>query len=93
VPFERLLPRSFTASSIRDFAPTVPGVYGISNARQWLYIGETENIQGALTQHLLDIESPITGHGAKGFVYEICSAERKHERCARLTLEYSPLCM
>ena len=41
MPFEHLTPRPFGPMAIQAFAPMASGVYGISNARQWLYIGET----------------------------------------------------
>ena len=57
MPFEQLVPRPLMATAVQRYAPIAPGVYGISNAREWIYIGETDNIQGALLTHLQD---PLT---------------------------------
>lgn len=48
MPFEQLTPRPFTPSSVRIYSPIASGVYGISNAREWIYVGEAGNIQRAL---------------------------------------------
>jgi len=40
MPFEHLIPRPFVPGSIQTYAPMASGVYGISNALKWLYIGQ-----------------------------------------------------
>jgi hypothetical protein len=52
MPFEQFTPRSFTPISVRANAPTASGIYGISNAREWIFIGETDNIQASLFARL-----------------------------------------
>ena len=52
MPFEQVVPYPLTTGAIRTYAPATSGVYGISNAQEWIYIGETDNIQGALLTHL-----------------------------------------
>ena len=39
MPFTQHIPRVFTATGVRMYAPMASGVYGISNAREWIYIG------------------------------------------------------
>ena len=39
--------RSFTPSSVQKNAPEASGVYGLSNAVEWVLIGETSNIERA----------------------------------------------
>ena len=39
MPVERFAPRSFTPVSVRASAPTASGIYGISNAREWIVYG------------------------------------------------------
>ena len=46
MPFNQFVPRNFNQDAVQMYAPITSGVYGISNARQWLYIGESDNIQG-----------------------------------------------
>jgi hypothetical protein len=64
MPFNPPFPGSFTTSSIRDYAATLPGVYGISNATEWIYIGESDNIQEALLGHLQELSTPLSDKAA-----------------------------
>ena len=52
MPFRNCLARTFKAAAIRREAPASSGVYGLSNAREWIYVGETDNIQARLLEHL-----------------------------------------
>jgi hypothetical protein len=92
MPFEQFTPRRFTTDGIRAFAPAEAGVYGISNAREWLYIGVSENIQGALLNHLDDRHTTLMKREPTGFVFEVCSQGRGPGRQDRLILEYEPTC-
>lgn len=74
------------------FAPTRSGVYGISNAREWIYIGESDNIQDALLQHMRELKTPLMDRLPAGFVYEVCDAARRPARQDRLVHEYEPVC-
>jgi len=85
-------PRSLTLSSIHANAPTVSGVYGISNAREWLYIGETNNIQEQLLGHLREVDTLLMGKQPTGFTFEICEPSERICRQNRLVLEYEPFC-
>lgn len=91
MPFENYLARAFTLPSIRTNAPALPGVYGISNGREWIYIGLSENIQGSLLRHLTE-DNSIREKRPAGFVFEICLPERQRIRCDRLIREYRPVC-
>ena len=51
MPFDQHVPRALTPTSIRNFAPIASGVYGVSNAREWIYIGETDDIDGRIRRH------------------------------------------
>jgi excinuclease UvrABC nuclease subunit len=92
MPFDHPFPRSFTASSIRDNAPAVSGVYGISNAGRWIYIGEADNIQSALIRHLQEPDTKLLKERPTGFVYEACELTKRSDRQNRLVLEYEPYC-
>ena len=48
MPFDQLIPRPFTSTAVLMYVPVVSGIYGISNAREWIYIGVADNLQGAL---------------------------------------------
>ena len=38
MPFNPPLPRPFGETSVRESAPAMSGVYGVSNAVEWVYI-------------------------------------------------------
>jgi hypothetical protein len=92
MPFEQFFPQSFTLRSIREHAPTASGVYGISNPFEWIYIGETDNIQETLLTHLQESDTSVLRRQPTGFVFEICDRARRPVRQDRLILEYEPTC-
>lgn len=92
MPFEQLVPRPFVPMAIQRFAPMVSGVYGISNAREWIYIGETDNIQGALLTHSQECDTRLRKRQPTGFVFEVCDGARRLARQDRLVFEYEPTC-
>ena len=92
MPFAPPMPRSFTNVSVRMNAPAAPGVYGISNAREWIYIGQTENIQAALMGHLGDMGTAIMSRRPTGFIFEVCDLAGRPARLNRLVREYRPTC-
>lgn len=91
MPFASALPRAFSVRSIRNHAPAVPGVYGISNSRQWLLIGRTENIQSSLLNHLSESAGAVAGMAPTGFSFEECDSPMQSSRQDRLVLEYEPV--
>ena len=74
------------------FAPIASGVYGISNAREWIYIGETDDIRGALVAHLTSVSTSVMVRKPTGFVFELCERAHRPARQDRLILEYGPAC-
>ena len=92
MPFDQCFPRPLTAGAVETFAPLTSGVYGISNAREWIYIGETDNIQGTLLSHLQNPDTPLMKRLPTGFVFEVCDRERRPIRQDRLVQEYEPIC-
>lgn len=91
MPFERPFPRPFTVGSIREHAPALSGVYGLSNARAWLYIGESDNILHALLERVVTSGSASPIQRPTGFVFEVCDRARRAVRQASLVLEYKPV--
>jgi hypothetical protein len=74
------------------YAPIASGVYGISNAREWIYIGETDDIRAALIAHLADSGATVMTRKPTGFVFEVCESAHRAARQDRLILEYEPVC-
>jgi hypothetical protein len=92
MPFEQLTPRSLTPSSIRANAPAASGLFGISNAREWIYIGESDNIQATLLGYLQGGDASLMKRQPTGFVFEVCDPAGRSGRQDRLVLEYGPTC-
>ncbi len=92
MPFEQFFPRSLSVSSVREHAPARSGVYGISNAREWILINETDNIQAALLHHLSEADPGMRQWLPTGFVFEVCDYARRQDRQERLVREYAPAC-
>lgn len=90
MPFERIFPRTFSAASIGQHAPAASGVYGLTNAAGWIFIGETDNIQAALMEHLQAGPGGTVPQVPSGFVFEECDASKRYGRQDRLVLEYGP---
>ena len=85
-------PHRFSVASIRTYAPSAPGVYGLSNAMEWIYIGAADDIQGALLSYFDPPERQLMRFEPSGFVFEVCSAQDHGSRVRRLVTEYSPAC-
>jgi len=92
MPFDQFTPRSFTPVSVRTNAPPASGIYGISNAREWIYIGETDNIQASLMNDLRQGDSALLKRCPTGFVFERCDPAGRLARQHRLIVEYGPVC-
>jgi hypothetical protein len=90
--FEQRIPHPLTENAVQRYAPALPGIYGMSNAREWVYIGQSENIQGALLDHLRVLDTAILKWEPTGFVFEACTGEQRHVRQSSLILEYAPIC-
>ena len=73
-------------------APPVSGVYGISNAREWIFIGTAEDIRATLLGHLAEQGTFLKSRAPTGFTYEICSPDVRVARQNWLVLEYEPTC-
>ena len=92
MPFEQIIPRPLNSAGVRTYAPSASGVYGISNANEWVFIGESDNIQGALLAHSRELGTALMKCAPTGFVFEICDRLARSARQDRLVLEYEPAC-
>lgn len=92
MPFSQFTPRSLTVGSVRANAPAASGIYGLSNRREWVYIGQTDNIQAALLDHLQTPTSLAMQQAPTGFVFELCDLPGRQSRQDRLVFEYGPVC-
>ena len=67
-------------------------MYGISNSREWIFIGESDNIQNSLLQHVADVNTSIKSRQPTGFSFELCPAHARHSRQDFLIVQYEPVC-
>ena len=91
VPFEQCGARSFSRVSLQKNAPARSGVYGLSDSKSWLFVGEADNIQAALSAHLDEGGGRWGGRTPVGFAYEICSGAERTRRFSQLVWEFRPL--
>jgi hypothetical protein len=92
MPFEGYGGFAFSMVSVQRNAPPVPGVYGLSNAKQWIYVGAAGNIQAALIAHLRETATEIKSQAPTGFTFEVCDPGYHAARQSRLVQELSPVC-
>jgi predicted GIY-YIG superfamily endonuclease len=90
MPFRDYLARTFKAATIHREAPAASGVYGLSNAHEWIYVGETDDIQARLLEHLEEANAFRTARLPTGFNFETCSPHDRVARQRRLILELEP---
>ncbi len=88
--FENCLPQVFTGESIRKNAPVGSGVYGLSNASQWLFIGETDNIRASLLEHLSEPEREEPDSAPVGYSFESLGRANRVARQQYLIGELHP---
>ena len=91
MPFAHFGAYSFSSVSVRKNAPELSGVYGLSNGREWVFVGTADNIQAALLAHLGETDRMFRAHLPTGFTYELCDADRL-SRQRRLVFEMKPVC-
>jgi hypothetical protein len=70
----------------------MPGVYGLSNAREWVFVGITDDIRSALLGHLQEANTTLKSRAPTGFTFEVCHPSQGAARASRLVAELSPFC-
>jgi len=83
---------SFTFASIRQNAPSGSGIYALSNASRWIFIGDADDVQAALRSHLAEVGTKLRMAAPTGFTFELCDPAERAPRLARLIYELSPSC-
>lgn len=90
--FENHGTRAFTATSVQKNAPAASGVYGLSSSREWIFIGETDDLRGRLLEHLFETDTLLSARIPTGFTFEICAPQSRVARQGRLVRELQPVC-
>ena len=91
MPFARHSSYSFTNASVRQNAPAWGGIYGLSNARAWIYIRAVNDIRAALLDHLNERNPTSDFRSVAGFSFELCDTAQRSQRCSRLIEELDPV--
>ena len=92
MPFEGYGGFSFSLVSVQRNAPSVSGVYGLSNAREWVYVGVADDIRATLLGHLREGDTTLKSCAPTGFTFEICHPSQRAARVSRLVTELAPVC-
>jgi len=92
MPFARHSGYTFSVVSVRQNAPVSSGIYGLSNGREWVFIGAADNIQAALLGHLRELDAAFRSRGVAGFTFESCEPGLRNQRRNRLITELEPVC-
>lgn len=92
MPFENCASQSFTAASIQKNAPECPGIYGLSNAREWIFIGEASDLRATLMQRLREVDTSVAIRNPTGFTFEMLSPGDCTSRQNQLVRELRPSC-
>lgn len=85
----------FTEQGILTYAPKSSGVYGIYNDSEWIYVGEAEDIEARLCEHLRgqSDQSPcIKRRKPTIYGYERCDASTRLTKEKALRVELNPHC-
>ena len=70
----------------------MPGVYGLSNAREWVFVAVADDIRAALMGHLQEGNTTLKSRAPTGFTFEVCHPSQGSARVSRLVAELSPVC-
>jgi hypothetical protein len=92
MPFANPSAHVFTSMAIQKNAPTLPGVYGISNAAEWLYVGESDNLRESLMCRLQESGTWLSTRMPTGFTFELCRPDERVRRQDQLVRELEPIC-
>ncbi len=68
---------SYNRQTISASVPARSGVYALCNAQQWIYVGETGDIQARLIQHLNGDNACITRSAPTVFQFDLVDANQR----------------
>ena len=88
--FAQPIPRPFNERGIWFYAPAAPGVFGVSNSKGWIHVGQATDIRAALLGYLGGHDPRLLEFAPTGFVFEQCALEIRNFRRTQLTAEYHP---
>ena len=95
MPFSSKVGFPFSETGVAGCAPRESGVYGIYNNATWIYVGEAQDIEGRLYEHLRgqsDQSRCILGYQPTRFLFEKLDAKNRTARETALIRELFPKC-
>jgi hypothetical protein len=96
MPFANPNRYAYTELCVEKHCPAASGVYVLysTGGFTWevIYVGEAEDVQKSLLQHLEGDNACIVDRRPTSFIAERVDAERRRARCDELIGEYSPTC-
>lgn len=95
MPFNNERFYSFTQDGIALTASRCPGIYGIFSNALCVYVGQTDDIQAALYEHLRgqsDCSRCILFYNPTAFTYDSFDGLYRISRQRSLTEELRPIC-
>jgi excinuclease UvrABC nuclease subunit len=78
--------------AVQDHVPNSSGVYTIYTARQWIYVGQSDDIRQGLFRHLNEPSACMEGRKALSFSFETLPAAERASRYDVLVRELRPAC-
>ncbi len=87
MPFPQGNSFALSTNSVRAHAPQSSGVYGIFNGSQWIYVGDSSDIQRRLLAHIDDTEAYLKRFSPTGFSFELQPEALREARRDALILE------
>lgn len=73
-------------------APSRSDVYGLYTQTQWIYVGESNDIQRRLLERLAETNTCISRQAPTGFIYELVESASRIARQNALIRELTPAC-
>jgi len=96
MPFSATTGNSFPSEAgIATYAPCESGVYGIYSNQQWIYVGESQNIEKSLYAHLhrqSEESYCILSRSPTHFVFDLGDEMWRKIRAEGLIEELKPAC-
>ena len=93
MPFTSTTSYTFDENNIKAYAPVSSGVYGLFVAkRHWVYIGETNNLERRLLEHLSETGTCLSNQKPTHFTWELSDERSRVSRQNALILELRPVC-
>ena len=82
----------FNTDSVFINAPSESGVYALLKDQEWVYVGESKDIQTRLFEHLRTNDSCLVRHAPNLFQFEPCPTGKRMEHQDVLILALKPAC-